>query len=145
MKNLLLTVACLFVLAGAAFSQEKDAKQRTEMFRQEITKADWKFFLQEDGASYYVDSLTMKRMMNTVVVFLVKSETKENIEYTKNIGGCTKHIVATANRLTSAPGEKALTGGELESPKQVVVSKGMISYSILEYVCKNATELELKN
>ena len=133
------------MLAVAAFAQEKDAKQRTDMFKREVAKADWKFLSKEGGASYFVDSLTMKRMMNTVVVFLVKSEAEGNIEYTKNIGGCSKHIVATANRLTSTLGEKSLTGGELDSPKQVFVSKGTISYSILEYVCKNATDLELKN
>jgi hypothetical protein len=133
------------MLASTAFTQETDAKRRTEMFKREIAKANWQFISKDDGASYYVDLLTMKRMMGTVVVFLVKRETKENIEYTKNIGGCSKHIVAIANRLTSTRGEESLTGGELDNPKQVVVSKGTMSYSILEYVCKNATELDLGN
>jgi hypothetical protein len=143
MKVLLTVIFVLVALAGVK-AQEMTKERRNEAFKREISRADWVLAAKdENGIPYYVDSLTMKRFVNTVVVFLVKSEKKESIEYTKNIGGCTKHIVATDNRMFSKPGGESLTGGAVDQAEHVVLAKGTIDYSILEYVCKNAKELKL--
>ena len=104
MKNLLFITACAFMLAVSAFAQEKDAKQRTDMFKQEVARRIGSSFRRKAGF-VFCGLLTMKRMMNTIVVFLVKSEMEGNIEYTKNIGGCSKHMSRPPTALPRRPGE----------------------------------------
>ncbi|MFN6962373.1 MAG: hypothetical protein ACK4S4_01270 [Pyrinomonadaceae bacterium] len=142
--RVIFAVFVLVAASAAAAAQGMDKERRTEMFRREIAKAKWVPFAKDDGGdAYFVDSLTMKRFAGTVVVFLVKQEKKDGIEYTKNVGGCTKHIMATDNRLFSKPNETTLTGGAVDNAQQITLVKGTIEYSILEYVCTNAKQLKL--
>lgn len=134
----------LLLATGGVRAQEMSKESRDEMFKREISKANWVLVTKDrDDIPYYVDTVTMKRFLTSVVVFLIKSERKDSVEYTKNLGGCTKHIMATDNRMFSKPGEKTLKGGSLENPGQVELEPGSINYTILEYVCKNAKEMDI--
>lgn len=129
---------------GAAQAKKQTAAEREEMFRQQIPKAKWVVVTRdEDAEPYYVDSLTMSRLMSTVV-FITKSEKRGTIEYNKVIGGCTKDLFTISIRMVSNPGVKELIGEEIENPDFETVPKGSIGYIMLDYVCKNAKVMEVK-
>lgn len=145
MKALITSFLLLTAFSGIK-AQSMTKEGRTELLKQEIAKADWIFVAKDDDSSFYVDSLTMKRFGGSIVIFLVRREKKDSdVEYTKNIGGCTKHIMTTDSRMFSAPVDPSLKGGPIDNPEQLQLSKGMINYTILNFACKNSNELKLGN
>lgn len=143
MKGLLI-ICFVFAAIISASGQVSTKENRDRMFKKEIAKAKWVLVTKDEtGIPFYVDSLTMGRFMNSVVIFLIKSEKKDAIEYTKNLGGCTKHIIIVSNKMLAATGDDTLKGGEMGGAEPTDLVKGTINYSILEYVCKNAPELKM--
>ena len=145
MKRIVTTFLILASLVGVVAAQKTQTPaEREQGFRNDIGKAKWVLVTKdEDGEPYYIDSLTMGRVMSTVI-FATKSSKRGTIEYSKVGGGCTKDLFVVSIKMVSNPGVKELVGGEIENPDFETVTKGTVGYIMLDYVCKNAKVIQVK-
>lgn len=84
MKRIATIVLILASLAGTLAAQKTQTREgREQRFRDEIAKAKWLLVTKDDdGEPYHIDSLSMSRVMSTVV-FATKSTKRGTIEYNK--------------------------------------------------------------